>query len=260
MEQILECGKSGDIVHQLLHAHAGFNDHLAGRTIDRGVDDRFYIIEGRRLPGLYGQSGSRKSCCGIQSWDTSRRRRRIFGALGWQWLLLNPVDQPTDLPGHWVLRRLLQESVQSLDAFVSFAEPEQCLPEHKLSRSGCVLALRDRDLRFIPSLVVGVLMKISVGKQAVRDPILCVGEDCLLQCGSGGGIVLTLDPGSAEKSQCLSVMRIQSCRRAEVCSGLIEISLLIIEIAHQEIQVRTCRREFERRIQLLLSLYEIARL
>src|SRR5579859_7815582 len=120
MEQILECGKSGDIVHQLLHAHAGFNDHLAGRTIDRGVDDRFYIIEGRRLPGLYGQSGSRKSCCGIQSWDTSRRRRRIFGALGWQWLLLNPVDQPTDLPGHWVLRRLLQESVQSLDAFVSF--------------------------------------------------------------------------------------------------------------------------------------------
>ena len=157
-----------------------------------------------------------------------------------------------DLRNQGTPRRIPEEGLERLTGFLHFAKTKQRLPEDQFGRTGGVLpeslALRYGDLRLTARFFVSFLVKVGVGQQIVRRPIVRIREHGSLQSGAGGGVVFQLQVCSSQQSQCSGGIGAQARRRRQIGSRLRVVLLHEVQVSQKEVQVRIGRRQLIRRV------------
>ncbi len=96
-------------------------------------------------------------------------------------MLPDLCDQIAHLASHGVMRRLLQKSIQRLDALLVESQANQRLPQNELCRTGLRPSLGDRKLSFVSCFVVIFLLQVTISEQVVGEPAFDIGRHRLLQ-------------------------------------------------------------------------------
>ena len=137
--------------------------------------------------------------------------------------------------------------MECLNGFLHSAKTKERLSEDKFGGTCGVLpeslSLRYGDLRLSARFFVSFLVKIGVGQQIVRRPVVRISEDGSFQSGAGGGVVFQLLLCSSEQCQCSGGIGADARRRRKVGSRLRVVRLQEIQISEKEVQVCTGRRQ-----------------
>src|SRR4029077_12442573 len=154
--------------------------------------------------------------------------------------------------------------MEGLDAFLVLPKSDEGLSKNDLRRASSLLsrflAFGDCELSLVASLLVIFLSKVRVGQQVVREPIIAILEHRLFQSGSRCRVVVPCQVRSTEKIQSLGVMRAELCGSDEIRPRLCVILLLKIQIAQEEVEIRTGGRQLVGGVQMFLGCTEITRL
>ena len=204
MKEVLDRGKTLHVMHQFLHAFAGFFNHPGGRADDPGGGGNFGFINAGRLPRFYRQYFGRECRKWIDSRNVYCRDGGCIRRCN-QGMFLDLYDQAPHLGRDRATRRALQECIQSLYCFLIATQPGQRFSPNQLRRTGCGLPLPDCELGFFQSFFVALLVKMGVGEQTMREPRLRIHHQCLLQHRSCGRIILALKLRSSQKGERLTV-------------------------------------------------------
>ena len=155
-------------------------------------------------------------------------------------------------------RRLLQKSIQRLDALLIESQANQRLTQNDLCRTCLRLTFGDRDLSFVSCLVVILLPQVAIGKQVMRKPVFGIGRHRLLQRRPRRNIILAFQARPSQQRQGLCIVGTQGCGRSQVIRCLLEVFLLEIQISQQEIEVGAGWSRLVSLVELLLRIAELA--